>query len=250
MRDNGITAGTDRAANGLIDKLPFNEGNLFASRCTLLMLDAGRIIAEPNRPIHHVYFPCTASISISTTDSSSRSIEGLLVGNEGMFGLPLVLGTDMWPLRARVQCRGQSLRMPADEFKECYAASPALRQVLLRYSLTTLAQLARSIVCTSFHSIEARLARWMLMTQDKTCSDTFNMTHELLSEVLGVRRAGISVAAASLKKQAVIRYSNGSVTVLDRAGLEAAACDCYEAVRAIYRTNFQILQQASSPTSS
>lgn len=217
------------------------------NRCTLLTLEAGRIIAEPNRPVPHVYFPYTATISISASDGNSRHMETLLIGNEGMFGLPLVLGTESWPLRARVQCRGQSLRMPADHFRELFATSRFLRRMLMSYSLITLSQLARSIVCTSFHSIESRLARWLLLTQDKTCSDTFKMTHEQLSDVLGVRRAGVSVAAAGLKGQALIRYRNGNIRILDRRGLEATTCDCYEADRALYRNNFRALQ--SSPLS-
>lgn len=247
VRDNGITAGSKTTGNRIVDGLPFAERSDLETRCTLLTLDAGRLISEPNRPVAHAYFPCSASISVSAVDGNARCIEGMLVGNEGMFGLPLVLGTDAWPLRAQVQCAGQSLRIPADEFKALYTGSPALRRILLRYSLTLLSQLARSIVCTSFHSIESRLARWMLMTQDRTCSHTFNMTHELLSEVLGVRRAGVSVAAASLKNQALIRYRNGYITIIDRKGLEAATCDCYEAVRANYRANFQDFPVISQP---
>lgn len=247
MRDNEITA-SNSTGNQLLDGLPFEERDLLSSRCSLLTLDAGKIIAEPNKPIPHVYFPRTASISVFATDSSSHCIEGMLIGNEGMFGLPVALGTDMWPLRARVQCAGQALRVPADEFRDVYTRSPSLRRTLMRYSLTTLSQLARSIVCTSFHSIESRLGRWMLMTQDRTCSDTFNITHELLSEILGVRRAGISVAAASLKARGLIRYRNGRITITDRSGLETASCDCYEAARTIYRANLHVLPVHPQPT--
>lgn len=239
MRDSNTTGEVSLVRNRLVELLPFEERSAFAGHCTMMMLEAGRIIAEPNQSIQYVYFPYTASISVSAIDGNSRCIEGMLIGNEGMFGLPLVLGADTWPLRAHAQCNGQSLRMPADDFRCLYAGSPLLRQMLMRYSLVTLAQLARSIVCTSFHSIESRLARWLLMTQDRTCSNTFYITHELLSEVLGVRRAGVSVAAASLKEQALIRYRNGNVTVLDRDGLRNASCDCYDAGCEVYRANLQ-----------
>lgn len=241
MRESETT-GLGMMGNRLVGALPFDEKIKFESQCTLLTLDAGTVIAEPNSAIRHVYFPNTASISVSATDGYSRRIEGLLIGNEGMFGLPLALGVDKWQLRGSVQCSGSSLCLAANEFKDVYASSPALRRILMRYTLAALTQLARSIVCAAYHSIESRLARWMLMTQDRTCSDTFKITHELLSEVLGVRRAGISVAAASLQQNALIRYRHGHVTILDRAGLEAVACDCYEAVRAIYRANLLSLQ--------
>jgi CRP-like cAMP-binding protein len=174
----------DLNGNRLVEELPFEERSRLVSRCNLLALEAGRVIAEPNKAIHHVYFPYTASISVSATDGNSRCIEGLLIGNEGMFGLPVALGTDTWPLGARVQCGGHSLRMPTDEFKDIHADSPALRRTLMRYSLITLSQLARSIACTSFHSIESRLARWMLMTQDRTCSDSFSITMKFFPRYL------------------------------------------------------------------
>ena len=156
------------------------------------------------------------------------------VGNEGMFGIPLVLGVDASPVRAVVQGAGPALRMDASAFCQELRRSPALQREINRYAFVHLTQLAQTAGCTRFHVVEARLARWLLMTQDRAHANTFHITQEFLAFMLGVRRVGVTKAATSLQDRNLIRYSRGNITVLDRRGLKAAACGCYKTDRASY----------------
>jgi CRP-like cAMP-binding protein len=156
------------------------------------------------------------------------------VGNEGILGIPLVLGVTVTPLQAVVQGAGSALRMQTALFQRHMEQSSALRQALNRYIYVLFSQLAQTTVCIHFHRVEARLARWLLMTQDRAHSDTFRLTHEFLAYMLGVRRVGVTKAAGSLQSQNFIRYSRGFITVLDRKGLQTASCGCYMAAQEIY----------------
>ena len=157
-----------------------------------------------------------------------------MVGSEGMFGVSLMLGVDVSPLHALVQGAGQALRMNATRFRRQLASSLALRQGLNRYIYVLISQLAQTAACTRFHVVEARLARWLLMTRDRAGSDEFYLTQEFLSHMLGVRRVGVTKAASSLQKHKLISYSRGVISILDRNGLEAAACGCYLADKKTY----------------
>jgi CRP-like cAMP-binding protein len=163
-----------------------------------------------------------------------ESLEIELVGNEGMSGVPLVLGLAVSPLRVLVQGSGQALRISSASLRREIKDSAALRSLLNRYICVLRAQLAQAAVCHSFHTLDARLVRWLLMTHDRAHADEFFLTHELMAQMLGVRRVGVTNAAGALQKRELVSYRRGHIRVLDRAGLEAASCSCYQADRDVY----------------
>lgn len=225
-------------SNRLLAALPMAERTDLFRRSVAVDLAFRNVIAESGQQIRHVYFPCTGFLSMLATAENHISLEVALVGNEGMFGVPLALGVGESPLRTIVQGDGVALRMSAGDFRTVLNVSPGLRRVLNRYTHVLFSQLAQVAVCARFHLLEARLARWMLMTHDRASSDTFHYTHELLAEMLGVRRAGVTTAAAALQAKGLIAYSRGTITVLNRVGLEEASCECYAASRDIYKRMF------------
>ena len=163
------------------------------------------------------------------------NLEVGLIGNEGMFSPSSMFGLDVSPLRALVQGSGRALRMKTADLRRAADDSAPLRDTLNRYLCVVIAELAQTAVCNRFHMIEARLARWLLMTHDRAHADALALTHGLLATMLGVRRSGISVAAAALQASKAIRYSRGEITILDRSRLEAASCECYGAANEMYR---------------
>ncbi len=189
------------------------------------------MLYEPGDPIRHVYFPDTSLVSLLTLADGHLALEVGLIGREGMVGIPLVLGHDRSGVRALVQGAGPALRMGAAPFQAAFRASPPLQRELYRYTYTLMAQISQTAACNRFHLIEARLARWLLMTHDRVKSDRFLMTQKFLGHMLGVRRVGVTKAAHALQERRLIRYSRGSLTVLDRPGLERASCKCYAVVR-------------------
>ncbi|WP_431271462.1 Crp/Fnr family transcriptional regulator [Dankookia sp. P2] len=197
-------------------------------------LGARKVLHAPEEPLDAVHFPESGWISMLATLENGDAAEVGLVGCEGLVGLPLLLGADRSPFEAMVQSEGTGLRLPADAFQEALEHSPALRTLLLRYALAFTAQVSQTAACNGRHHIEQRLARWMLMAHDRSVGDSFPMTHEFLSLMLGVRRAGVTVAAGALQRAGLIRYERGRMTITDRDGLEAGACDCYPIVRREY----------------
>lgn len=175
----------------------------------------------------HVYFPTEGFISLVSVIEGNAGIEVGMVGQEGMLGAHLALGVASQPLHALVQGAGSAFRIGARSFRAELARSPALRSAVAHYLHVLMAQLAISTACVRFHSVQPRLARWLLMSQDRAASDSFRVTHEFLAYMLGVRRVGITAAANALRQGGLISYHRGDVMVLDRKGLEAAACSCY-----------------------
>ena len=222
------------AVNRLLDALPSGDQRRILAECEPVDLTFADVLYTPKERLSHVYFPIKGFISLIMPVDESASLEVGLVGNEGMFGIPLALGVDVSPMRAVVQGTGSALRMDAAPFGRELGRSQAMQREIDRYVFVQMNQLAQTAACTRFHVVEARLARWLLMTQDRAHADTFHITQEFLALMLGVRRVGVTKAAGSLQKRGLIHYSRGDITVLDRRGLKAAACGCYKADRESY----------------
>lgn len=222
----------------LIEGLPSKQRTKLLDGCEPVDLVFGDVLHEANQPIHHVYFPLGGFISLVATLEGHQPLEMGLIGNEGMLGATLALGVDLAPVRAVVQGSGSALRMSSELFKEQLLSSPQLLRALKRYLYVLMAQLSQSAACTHFHEIEPRLVRWLLMTHDRAHADHFYLTHEYLADMLGVRRSGVSIAAAALQARGLIRYSRGQIYILDRTGLEQAVCKCYASLQADYQAQF------------
>ena len=206
----------------------------FLGICEPVQLVLSEVLYQPGKPTRHVYFPTEGFISLVALTEDDAGVEVGMVGSEGMLGAHLALGVNAAPLHALVQGPGAAWRIGSGEFRAALTRSPALRRVLNRYLYVLMAQLGASATCLRFHLIGERLARWLLMSQDRAHSDSFHVTHEFLAYMLGVRRVGITAAAGTLQRQGVIEYHRGAFQVLDRGALEAAACGCYAADRQAY----------------
>jgi len=202
--------------------------------CEPVQLVLAEVLCDVGKPTRHVYFPVQGFISLVALIEGAPALEVGMVGREGMVGAQLVLGVGTAPLRALVQGPGAAWRIETAAFRKELARSAALQRSLSRYIYVLMAQLSTSAGCLRFHLIGPRLARWLLMSQDRAHSDNFRVTHEFLAYMLGVRRVGITTAASNLQRSGLIEYRRGDLKILDRKGLEAMACGCYAADRRAY----------------
>jgi CRP-like cAMP-binding protein len=220
--------------NHLIERLPSLARKRLLSLCEPVELMLSEVLCESGQPTRHVYFPTQGFVSLVTVIDNHPGQEVGMVGREGMIGAQLALGVSTAPLRALVQGQGGAWRIGTAAFRHELAQSKPLQVSLHRYVYVLMAQLAASAACLRFHLIGPRLARWLLMSQDRAHADHFHVTHEFLAYMLGVRRVGITVAAGTLQRTGLIAYHRGEMQVLDRPGLEAAACSCYQSDRVAY----------------
>jgi CRP-like cAMP-binding protein len=219
------------ARNGLLKVLPPADFGRLAASLTPVTLSFKQFLLEADEPIGAAYFIETGIVSYLNYLEGGDALEVGLIGSEGMVGLPLILGVDSASFGAMVQMEGMALRIGPAALRQAFNESEALRTRLLRYMQALHVQVSQTAVCNKHHSLEERLTRWLLMAHDRAGEDQFPMTHEFMSLMLGVRRAGVSVTANVLKQAGLIHYKNGRMTILDRPGLEDAACECYGTVQ-------------------
>jgi CRP-like cAMP-binding protein len=220
--------------NTLIDALPRAARNRLLSICEPVDLVSGNIVSGSDSTARHVYFPTGSIISLMTSSKDSPVLEVGMVGSEGMLGLQVVLAAGSVPLQANVRGPGSAWRVATEPFNRELAGSRALQQSLNCYLQVTLLQFTSEARCVRFHQINQRLARWLLMTHDRTHADSFSVTQALMAHLMGVRRVGIAKAAGTLQRKGFIRYVRGVLTIVDRKALESESCSCYETARANY----------------
>lgn len=221
--------------NRLLAALPADERERFLAACTPVELVFGSVLHEEGERMRHVYFPIASFISMLATVDDHSVLEVGMIGDEGVCGYGLALGSDVAPLRALTQGAGAAWRMRASMFRRCLDDMPPLRRVVNRYIHVHLRELARTAACARFHVVEKRLARWLLMSADRAHSSAFYVTQDFLAFMLGVRRVGVTTAAGVLQSRGLIRYRRGNVVILDRDRLEAASCSCYRSDLESYR---------------
>ena len=226
-----VTKVNRRGENQLLSLLPQIERKRILERCERISLDIKTVLYEAGRPIKFVYFPLSGMVSLVSRHAEGGTIEVGTVGNEGMVGTPLVLGSERSHVEAIVQVAGDLLRISAPDFLRELKRSSSLQRVSNRFAQALMVQISQSVACNRLHPVGERICRWLLMTHDRAGIDDMGLTQEFVSQMLGVRRPSVTEIASALQKEGLIRYSRGKVTVLDRKGLEAGACDCYQTVR-------------------
>lgn len=231
MSKPDLTAGFE---NRLLAALPASECRRLHKALEIVELEKRKVLHEPGTRITRVYFPRTAVASMVTTMEDGSCVEVATVGNEGVVGLPVFLGTQTMPMEVFIQIEGEAAVLPAAVLREAISNGGALRALLVRYTQALLSQIVQSGACNRLHPIDQRCARWLLLSHDRMPGDTFPLTQEFLSQMLGVRRATVTTAASILQRAGYIRYRRGRIEVTDRAGLEAASCECYRVIRTEY----------------
>ena len=223
----GAAAAHAAEPNRLLRALPLAEYEAILPQLVPVRLRLRQVLVEPGVPIADVYFVREGVGSMIASEQEGGDIEVGTIGHEGLVGLPLLHAAESTPYRVLVQVEGDAWRMPADAFRWLVDERPVVRHLLLRYAQYFSDQLAQSVACNRLHALEERCARWLLMTHERVHRSDFELTHEFLATMLGVRRAGVSVAMGTLQHAGIIRYVRGRVQVLDQARLEEASCDCY-----------------------
>jgi CRP-like cAMP-binding protein len=224
--------------NQLLASLPHEELTALQPHMELVSLSHRQTIILPYEAIPFIYFPINSLLSLVTVMEDGSTVEAGSIGREGMAGLPVLLDADMTPMQTLAQIPGQAVRVKAEIIKEAFDKGGVLQKVFRRYIHTIIVVGSQTAACNRLHHIEARLCRWLLMSSDGVGSQEFFLTHEFLSTMLGVRRAGVSEAASQLQGKGLIRYQRGRIQILDRKSLETASCECYRLVKAEYNRLF------------
>jgi CRP-like cAMP-binding protein len=224
----------DPAKNGLLAALPREEYERILPHLGHVSFALGEVLYEPGGQMAHIYFPSTAIVSLLYTMENGSSAEMGIAGNDGLVGVALFTGGNTMPNRAVVQSAGGAFRMQAKALQEEFARGGTFQRLLLLYTQALLTQMSQTAVCNRLHEIEQQLCRWLLLSHDRLDSDELVMTQELIANMLGVRREGVTTAAGRLQEQGLISYARGRIQVLDRRRLEAAACECYKVVKDEY----------------
>jgi CRP-like cAMP-binding protein len=217
--------------NHLLDALPAGDYERLASHLELIPMNLGDVLYESGARLRYVYFPTTSIVSLLYVMEDGASAEIAIVGNEGILGISLFMGGDTTPSRAVVQSAGHGFRLKAELLKNEFGRFGPTMHLLLRYTQALITQMAQTAVCNRHHSVDQQLCRWLLLSLDRLASNELSMTQELIANMLGVRREGVTDAAGKLQDAGLIRYSRGKITVLDRPGLEARSCECYQVVK-------------------
>jgi CRP-like cAMP-binding protein len=221
------TESRPRTSNRILNALTRSEFESLSPHLDPINLSSGEILSRPEEPVTHVYFPNRGTVSLVSTFEDGESVEVGMVGNEGMFGVCVFLGSVSTPLLAQVQLPGDGLRMRADVLRREFRKGGLLQDLLLRYTQAFITQVAQTAACNRAHNVEGRLSKWLLLCADRADSNMLQLTHEFIATMLCTRRPGISEAAAQLKGAGLISYTRGHITITDRGGLELLSCECY-----------------------
>lgn len=220
--------------NRLLAALPTEEYQRLFPQLDFVSLSIGQILSQPGEPVEYVYFPLQSIISLVSTMEDGATVEVGLVGNEGMVSVAVFLGGITSFTQASVQIAGTAMRMKADVLKAEFKRGGAMQSLLLLYMQALFSQVSQSAVCNRLHTLEERLARWLLLVQDGLQSNQLPLTQEFIAQMLGSRRSGVTVAAGTLSQAGMIRYNRGKITIANREDLEATACECYKAIKNEY----------------
>jgi CRP-like cAMP-binding protein len=224
----------DPKTNQLLAALPPADLQRWLPQLEPVQMPLGEVLYESGRALSHVYFPTSSIVSLLYVMENGASAEIAVVGNEGVVGISLFMGGESTPSRAVVQSAGQGLRLRANAIKQEFQQAGPAMHLLLRYTQALITQMAQTAVCNRHHSLDQQLCRWLLLSLDRLQGSELVMTQELIANMLGVRREGVTEAALSLQKAGLIRYARGHITVLDRPGLERRTCECYAVVKKEY----------------
>lgn len=217
--------------NRLLAALPADDYQRLVPDLEFIDLPTRQALYEPEEPIAHVYFLNQGIASIVNIMEDGSTVEAGMVGNEGMVGIPVILGSDMTTTTAFMQVPGSGMRMKAIHLKEEFNRGGALQKLLLRYTLAMFTQVSQGTACNRLHTLEQRFARWLLFVSDLTQSDEFPLTQEYIAQMLGVRRSGVTVTAGIFSRAEMIRYTRGRISILNRKELEATSCECYKLIK-------------------
>ena len=217
--------------NHLLAALPEQDFARIEPHLKLVTMTLGEVLYESGSPMRHVYFPSTAIVSLLYTLVDGASAEIAVIGNEGMIGVSLFMGGETTTNRAVVQSAGHAYRLPSQALKDEFILAGPFQHLMLRFTQALITQMAQTAVCNRHHSVDQQLCRWLLLSLDRLASNDLVMTQELIANMLGVRREGVTEAAGKLQQAGLINYSRGHITVKDRAGVEARCCECYMVVK-------------------